>query len=224
MLTWVLLDTARIPGTGEDLRLMRRGNEYSIRLADGELMGSRVRGSEEALAKLGCARIEGREGVRVLVGGFGMGFTLRATLASLAPSAAVVVAELVPAVAAWGRGALAHLSGHALADPRVSLHEGDVGDVIRSARATFDAILLDVDNGPDGLTRAANDRLYDRAGLAAARSALKRGGVVAVWSASADPAFTRRLEQAGFTVDEVQVRAHGTRGARHTIWVAVRTG
>ena len=224
MLPWMLVDTAKVPDSGERLRLLRRGSDYSIRLDDGELMGSRMRGSEDALARLGCARIALHVAARVLVGGFGMGFTLRAALDTLGPGARVTVAELVPAVVAWGRGPLADLSGYALADPRVTVRNGDVGDLIRSSRSAFDAILLDVDNGPDGLTRPANDRLYDQDGLGAAKAALRPGGILGVWSAAPDPGFTSRLKRNGFAVDEVAVRANGSRGARHVIWLAVRPG
>jgi spermidine synthase len=223
MKLWTLVDAAQIPGGGGDLRLLQRGSEFSIKLGQGELMNSRVRGSEEALARLGCAKIETRERARVLIGGLGMGFTLRAALAQLGAEAEVVVAELVPAVVLWGRGPLAALSGDSLADARVTIHEGDVGRLIRAKPAAYDAILLDVDNGPDGLTRQANDGLYDLGGLRAAWAALRPGGVLAVWSAAPDAAFAQRLRKIGFSVEEVAVRANGKRGARHVIWVAERS-
>ena len=219
---WILLDTAEIPGEGGELRLLQRGAEFSIRLKQGVLMGSRVRGSEQELAKLGCARIATRFRPRLLIGGLGMGFTLRAALDLLGPKAEVVVAELVPAVISWSRGPLAELSGRSVFDPRVELHAGDVGGLIRSQRAAYDAILLDVDNGPEGLSREANDELYDRNGLLAAGAALRPGGTLAIWSVAPDTVFTRRLRQTGFNVEEIAVRANGKRGARHTIWVAVR--
>ena len=200
---------------------MRRGSEFSIQLDRNELMNSRLSGSEEALARLSAERIAGEPAPRVLIGGYGMGFTLRAALDALADDARIVLAELVPAVLAWGRGPLASVARDALADPRVEAREADVVGLIRAAGG-YDAILLDVDNGPDGLTRAANDRLYDAAGLAAARAALRPGGVLAVWSAHPDPAFTQRLRRAGFSVAEVGVRAGRARGARHTIWLAER--
>ena len=203
------------------LRLLRRGTEFSIRLGPDELMTSRLSGSEKALATLACARVGAS--ARLLVGGLGMGFTLRAALDALAPEGSVVVAELVPAVAEWVRGPLVAFSGDALADPRVDLRIGDVAAAIRAAPLAYDAILLDVDNGPDGLTRPDNDRLYDTAGLAAAHAALRPGGVLAVWSAHPDPGFTQRLRRAGFGVEEVPVRANGAGGgARHTIWLATR--
>ena len=220
MIPWVHLDTAKVPGGGE-LRLMQRGAEYSIMAGPIELMNSRLSGSEKALATLPCARVGARPGVRMLIGGLGMGFTLRAALADLPPDAGVVVAELVPAVVAWARGPMAHIFDGSLTDPRVSVIEDDVGEVIRGSRAAFDAILLDVDNGPGGLSREDNDGLYTGAGLAAARRALRSGGVLAVWSAGPDQGFTARLRKAGYAVDEVPVRATGgRRGARHVIWLA----
>ena len=223
MKPWELVDTAAVPGGGT-LRLLRRDAEFSMRLDGTELMGSRVRGSEEALAQLGCAELGDTARPRLLIGGLGMGFTLRAALDRLGPEAEVVVAELVPAVVAWNRGPMAALAGHALADPRVDVREADVGRLIRSGRAGYDAILLDVDNGPAGLTRDANDGLYGAQGLAQGWAALRPGGVFCVWSAAPDPAFTRRLRRAGFLAQERTVRAHASRGARHTIWLARRPG
>lgn len=222
MIPWTQLGTTTVPGGGE-LRLMQRGAEFSIRLGHNELMNSRIHGSEEMLAEIACARIGRRARPRVLIGGLGMGFTLRAALDSLVQDAEVVVAELVPAVIAWNRGPLAALSGNALADTRVILHEGDVAVRIRSEQATCEAILLDVDNGPDGLTRSDNDRLYDLEGLKAAHRALRPGGVLAVWSAGEDRKFTERLRKVGFVAEEVRTRARGARGgARHVIWIAIR--
>jgi len=222
MIPWQTLDAVEIPGGGS-LRLLRRGPEFSIQLGHNELMNSRVSGSEEALARLACERIAGVASPRLLIGGYGMGFTLRAALAALPASAGLVVAELIPAVVAWARGPMAGMTGTSLDDPRVGIREGDVVEAIRAGAGTYDAILLDVDNGPDGLTRPANDRLYDAAGLHAVRAALRPGGVLAVWSAHPDDAFTRRLGQAGFSVDEVGVRANGgRRGARHRIWLAAK--
>ena len=222
VIPWEHLDTAPIPGEAGTLRLMRRGTEFSIQLDGNELMNSRLSGSEEALARLSADRVAGMPAPRVLIGGYGMGFTLRAALAALPAAAQVTVAEVVPAVLAWARGPMAALTGDSLDDPRVTLREADVAALIRASRNAFDAILLDVDNGPDGLTRAENDRLYDAAGLAAARGALRPRGVLAVWSAHPDAAFTRRLGQAGFRVEEVGTRARGKRGARHVIWLAGR--
>lgn len=222
MIPWVLLATAPIPGGGE-LRLMRRGGEFSIRLGANELMNSRLSGSEEALAALACAKIAGRAGPRVLIGGLGMGFTLRAALKALDASARIEVAELVPEVAHWAMGPMAEIFAKSLQDARVRVELADVAEIIRAASSAYDAILLDVDNGPDGLTRQANDRLYDARGLAAARAALKPGGVLAVWSSGPDRRFTQKLRDAGFAAEEIAARARGTRGgARHVIWIATR--
>jgi spermidine synthase len=218
MLPRTLIDSAPIPGGGE-LRLIRRGAEFSIMLGGTELMNSRVKGSEEALARLGCAGLPER--ARVLIGGLGMGFTLRAALAELGPEARVTVAELVPGVVRWARGPMAELLGGALDDRRVEVFEEDVADSI--ARGGWDAILLDVDNGPDGLSRPENDRLYGKAGLAAARDALTRGGTLAIWSSYADTAFVARLKRSGFTVDEqVVLSGPSGKGPRHLIWLARR--
>jgi spermidine synthase len=223
VIPWSLIDTAHVPGEGGELRLMRRGAEFSIRLAHNELMNSRRGGSEAALATMACERIRARPRPRILIGGLGMGFTLRAALAVLGAQARIVVAELVPAVSAWARGPMAEVFGDSLSDPRVRVRDGDVVQLIRRDPSAFDAILLDVDNGPAGLTRTANDGLYDLKGLSAAQAALRPGGVLAVWSSGPDRNFTRRLRKTGFAVDEVLVRAKGARGgARHVIWIATR--
>ena len=223
MIPWSLLDNAQVPGGDGELRLMRRGTEFSIRLGHNELMNSRLGGSEEALATIACERIRARKRPQILIGGLGMGFTLRAALAVLGPEARIIVAELVPAVLAWAQGPMVEVFGTSLTDPRVSICESDVGHLIRSGRSTFDAILLDVDNGPEGLTRKSNDALYDLEGLIAAGAALCPGGILAVWSSGPDLNFTRRLRETGFDVDEVRVRANGSRGgARHIIWIATR--
>jgi spermidine synthase len=219
MIPWEHLDTATIPGSDETLRLKRRGSEYSIMLGTNELMNSRLSGSEEALAQLTVARVSA-DAPSLLIGGLGMGFTLRAALHDLSPRARVTVAELVPAVIAWARGPMADVFGGCLDDPRVALHEGDVGALIRAGGTRYDAILLDVDNGPEGLSRPGNDALYSPSGLAAAAAALKPGGILSVWSATPNHAFTRRLERAGFVVEEARVKAHrGKSGARHVIWL-----
>ncbi len=223
MIPWSVLDVAKIPGEAGELRLKKRGTEFSIMLGTNELMNSRLSGSEEALARLSCEKLQAREKPRLLIGGLGMGFTLRAALAELGPEAQITVAELVPAVVAWARGPMAEIFGDSLTDPRVRICEEDVRHLIRSGRSSYDAILLDVDNGPEGLTRKANDSLYDLAGLSAARSALTPGGVLAVWSSAPDKHFSHRLRRAGFKVDEVSVRANGAGGgARHTIWIATK--
>jgi spermidine synthase len=223
MIPWVKIDTARVPGTDGELRLMRRGAEFSIMLGTNELMNSRLSGSEAALATLAAKKIEKVAKPHVLIGGLGMGFTVRAALGVLGIKAQVVVAELVPAVVAWARGPMAEIFGDSLIDPRVSVLETDVTEVIRSRARTFDAILLDVDNGPEGLTRKANDALYNSAGLKSAHAALHPGGVLAVWSSGPNPPFARRLRSAGFDVNEVAIRATGRGGgARHVIWIATR--
>jgi spermidine synthase len=224
MIPWQQIDTARVPGAKVELRLMRRGTEFSMMLGQNELMNSRLSGSEEALATLACRRIEAVMRPHVLIGGLGMGFTLRAALAVLGAEARIVVAELVPAVIAWARGPMADLFGDSLADPRASIRSADVIEVIGSHPSAFDAILLDVDNGPEGLIRKANDALYDIKGLKAIRQSLRPGGVVAVWSSGPNASFTKRLRDAGFDVNEVAVRATAKRsGARHVIWFATRS-
>ena len=223
MIPWVHLATAVVPDDGGELRLMQRGTEFSIMAGAIELMSSRLSGSEKALATLACERLKDRPKPHILIGGYGMGFTLRAALESLPPTARVTVGELVPAVIAWARGPMAHLSAGCLEDPRLTLVEGDVSDLIRSGRESYDAILLDVDNGPESLSRPANDGLYSGEGLAAARRALRPGGVLAVWSAIRDDQFTRRLRRAGYDVEELGVRATGgKRGARNVIWLATK--
>jgi spermidine synthase len=223
MIPWEKIDTARIPGSDSELRLMRRGREFSIKLGANELMNSRLSGSEAALATLAAKRIEQVANPRVLIGGLGMGFTLRAALGVFGSKAQIVQAELVPAVVAWARGPMAEIFGDSLGDPRVNIREGDVAEIIRSHRGAFDAILLDVDNGPEGLTRKGNDALYSSAGLKAAHTALQPGGVLAVWSSGPNPAFAKRLRSAGFDVNEVNIRATGRGGgARHVIWIATK--
>lgn len=217
-----LIDVAPVPG-GEELRLYRRGADHMIVLDRNELMNSRMSGSEEALATMTAARL-GVPAPGVLIGGYGMGFTLRAALAAFGAQAAITVVELVPQIVAWARGPMTALTAGCLDDPRVTLVDGDVAAVIAGAQAAWDAILLDVDNGPDGLARAGNDRLYAARGLAAARDALAPGGVLSVWSAAPDARFARRLGEAGFAVEEVAVRARSNgKGPRHVIWFARRT-
>lgn len=217
-----LLGSASVPG-GDELRLFRRGGDFMIVLDRNELMSSRMSGSEEALAVMTCERLTGVAAPHLLIGGYGMGFTLRAALAALSRGARITVVELVPEIIQWARGPMAELTAGCLDDPRVDLVEGDVARAIGRAQDGYDAILLDVDNGPDGLTRIGNDALYTARGLAAAKRALRPGGVLAVWSAGSDAAFTRRLGDAGFAVDEVAVRARSNgKGPRHVIWFATR--
>jgi spermidine synthase len=205
------------------MRLFRDGEHYVIKLADGsDLMSTRTHGSEDALAELTCARFAARPQARVLIGGLGMGFTLAAALRNLGETAQVTVAELIPNVVTWNQGPMGGRSGHPLSDPRVGVHVGDVRSLIKQPHAAWDAILLDVDNGPDGLTQGSNSWLYAKPGLVAAHAALRAHGVLSVWSAHSDHTFTQRLEKAGFAVEEIPVRAHGKRGLRHRIWLATR--
>ena len=217
-----LLDTAPVPG-GQPLRLFRRGGDHMIVLDRNELMNSRMSGSEEALATMTLDRLGDCKAPRLLIGGYGMGFTLRAALARTGPQARITVAELVPQIIQWARGPMAELTGTCLDDRRTQIVLADVAELIGDARASYDAILLDVDNGPDGLVRDENDRLYSFAGLRAARTALAPGGILAVWSAGDDPAFTRRLRETDFAVDQVAVKARSNgKGPRHVIWFATR--
>ena len=218
---WVLLDEVEVPGDGGKMKLYQRAFEFSISVKNEELMNSRMHGSEDALAELTCNRIADRNNPRVLIGGLGMGFTLGAALEHLGENAHVVVAELVPAVVQWNRTHLAELAGRPLDDPRVTVRESDVRLVIKEQSAGYDAILLDVDNGPDGLTHEGNDRLYTHGGLAAIKTALKPGGILGVWSAEPGKSFSKRLRGSGFSIEEISVRARGKRGGRrHTIWLA----
>jgi spermidine synthase len=216
------LGSAKVPG-GAELMLYRRGRDFMIVLDRNELMSSRMSGSEEALADMSCDRLRGRKAPHLLIGGYGMGFTLRAALAALGGDARITVAELVPEILDWARGPMADLAAGCLDDPRVHVVLEDVADTIGAARASYDAILLDVDNGPDGLVRPENDRIYSAKGLASAIAALTPGGVLAIWSAGPDPAFARRLSNAGLVVDEVVVKARSNgKGPRHIIWFATK--
>lgn len=217
-----LIATAKVPG-GVELRLVRHGDDHMIMIDNNELMSSRVGGSEEALATMTCDRLRKGIAPHLLIGGYGMGFTLRAALAMLGTKAKVAVAELVPEIIDWARGPMATLTAGCLDDPRVHLIAGDVAAAIMTATNRYDAILLDVDNGPSGLVRAANDGLYSVKGLGAAMSALRPGGILAIWSATPDAAFTKRIKHAGFSVEEVTARARSNgKGPRHTIWFGSR--
>ena len=217
-----LIGTALVPGGGE-LKLVRRGSDFMIVLDRNELMNSRMSGSEEALATMTAERLTRIAAPRLLIGGYGMGFTLRAALASLGPAATVTVAELVPEILDWAKGPMRDLTAGCLADRRVRVVEADVAALIADGQGSWDAILLDVDNGPDGLTRPANDRLYSQSGLDAAKAALTPGGVLAIWSAAPDPGFSRRLAKAGFDVSEAPVRARSNgKGPHHIIWFATK--
>ena len=222
MLPYTLLDSATEHDT--TLKLYQRGSEFSIRVdGQGQLMGSHLHHSEEALARLACEHVTGIESPHLMVGGLGMGFTLAATLKHTDPSARIMVCELMPAVVRWNRRYLGGVAGYPLNDERVYVVEDDVGKVMRKHRNSFDAIMLDVDNGPDGFTRDDNDSLYGLRGLNHAYDALKPGGVLTVWSAFKDQAFTQRMIKIGFRVKEESVRSQSVRrGSRHTIWIGVR--
>ena len=208
------------------MRLTMRDDEYVILVNGDTLMSSCMHGSEEALATVACGRVRTSERPRMLVGGLGMGFTLRATLDLLPPGAIVTVAELVPAVVGWNRGPLAALAGHPLDDPRVRVKAGeDVGFTLRANPGKFDAILLDVDNGPAAFTESANHGLYSNAGVAAAYAALRVGGTLAVWSAWDDLKFEQRLRFHGFVSQSDRVRARSKKGGRwHTIFLGLKQG
>lgn len=223
MKPWEILGRTRTPD-GTELTLAKHADEYVI-LADRQsLMSSRAHGTEDALAVLGCRRARTLARPHVLVGGLGMGFTLRAALDCLPPAATIVVSEIVPAIVDWNRGVLGALAGYPLDDPRVRLEQGDVGAALGANPSRFDAVLLDVDNGPAALTLASNAGLYGRSGIAAALAALSRDGVLAVWSAQDDRRFERRLREGGFRVVREHVRAHQAKGACHTVLVASRRG
>lgn len=221
VIPWKEIDRAKVPGHQGDITLLKRGAEFSIRTAGTELMNSRLHGSEAAMAELTCSRMKQKSGRMILIGGLGMGYTLAAALEQSAPDTRIIVSELIPAVVRWNREHLGHLAGMPLDDLRVSVEEEDVAESIRKRNSAWDAILLDVDNGPDGLARKVNDCLYSRSGLKTSFSALRPGGFLAVWSSGADETFTHRLNQCGFRTETVTVRARKSgKGGRHTIWLA----
>ena len=221
MLPWEEIDRAKIPGHEGEVTLRKRGTEFSIRTAETELMNSRLHGSEGVLAELALSRIKGKSRLRILIGGLGMGYTPAAALGTSGPDTRITVSELIPAVVRWNREHLGHLAGMPLDDPRVSVEEEDVADTIRKTKSAWHAILLDVDNGPEGLTRKANARLYGKPGLKTSFAALRPGGVLGVWSSGADEAFTRRLKQCGFRTETVTTGASKPgKGGRRTIWLA----
>ena len=226
MIPWQLIGRAQTPGGGAELVLYQRGSEFSIKADNWELMNSHTYGSEEAMANLGCQELATHPGARVLIGGLGMGYSVRTALDILDEGAQVVVAELVPAVVEWNRGVLAHLAGRPLDDRRVELHVADVVHLIKTSGGSYDSIMLDVDNGPEAIVRKGNDWLYSDSGLTTAYSALRSGGKLAIWSAGPQPAFVRRLRRAGFEVAEVKVRARSggnrQKGSHHVVWIATR--
>ncbi len=223
MIPRTLVATASIPGTSDEMKLFSRGSDHMILVNREELMSTRMSGSEEALADLTAIRLADRPAQHWLIGGYGMGFTLRAALSGLPADARITVAELVPEIVDWARGPMADLTGGCIDDPRTTVSLGDVAEIIAASPNTFDAILLDVDNGPDALVRPANQRLYSPAGLAIAKAALRPHGLMAIWSAGPDQRFTRTLLDAGFAVDEEVVRARANgKGPRHHIWFAAK--
>jgi len=218
-----LIHTASIPGEGGELGLYQRGADYFIKIVGGQdLMNTRAHASEDALGVFACKGLRGRPEARVLIGGLGMGFTLSAALKTLGVDAEVVVAEIVPGVVEWNRGVLGEFAGRPLDDTRTQLQVIDVTVLLQKESVGFDAIVLDVDNGPAGLTHASNQWLYSKAGLSLAFKALRPGGALTIWSAGPDKAFTKRLRTVGFVVEEFTVRAHAGKGARHVIWMARR--
>ncbi|MBA2660766.1 MAG: hypothetical protein H0U74_00600 [Bradymonadaceae bacterium] len=222
MKPWELLDQSEIPGQQGQLTLHRHDRDMVIRINGQELMSTRWHASEDALGEVGCAPIANRTGAQVMIGGLGLGFTLAAALKALKADAKVVVAELVPAVVRWNRGPLGDAAGRPMDDARVEIYDGDVVDCIALHKARWDAILLDVDNGPEALTKKSNNALYGPEGLATAHAALKPGGMFAVWSVSEEKTFSRRLEKTGFRVETKSIYASGTRGRRHVIWFATK--
>jgi spermidine synthase len=224
MIPWTELGTAQIPNNGGELKFSQRADEFSIRLSGirGELMNSRLYNSEKVLAELGCAHLNSTDNAQVLVGGLGMGYTLAAALKAVTSNSQVIVAELIPEVVEWNRGPLGNCAKNPLQDPRTKLHVGDVRKLLSIKQPTFDAILLDVDNGPEGLTKKDNNSIYSLQGLDNIYKTLRPKGMLAIWSAGPDDQFTLRLKKAGFKADARVVRARPGKGSRHTIFLARR--
>lgn len=218
---WTELGEAEIPGTAQTLFLYQGKDDFFIKISGGgELMSTRKHGSEDALGSLPCQRLANPATAQVLIGGLGMGFTLASALKEVGTGAVITVAELIPEVVEWNQGPLGEHAGNPLNDPRSRVYVGDVAQLLRESKSGFDVIALDVDNGPEGLTKSANDWLYTMRGIAAAKDALAPNGILSYWSAGPDPAFHDRLRQCGFIVEEITVHAHGNKGARHKIWLA----
>ena len=219
---WITIGSATVPGSDTQLTLSQRNDDFAIRVSGipGDLMNSRTHHSEEALAELACTRLNTTENARILIGGLGMGFTLAAALQSVAESAEVIVAELVPDVVEWNRGLLGQCAGRPIEDDRTQVHLGDVVDLLKDQSEKFDAILLDVDNGPEAMTNSDNEWLYSLKGLKTIFEKLRPEGIVTIWSARADQLFTTRLKKTGFNVQLRTVRARPGKGSRHTIFVA----
>jgi spermidine synthase len=222
MIPWTHLDTVQIPNNGGELKLSQRGDEFSIKLSGkrGELMNSRVFNSEKVLSQLGCAHIKPHHDAHILVGGLGMGYTLSAALKAVNADSVVTVAELIPEVVKWNEGPLGHCAGKPLQDPRTKVHIGDVKELLTSRQPRFDAILLDVDNGPKGLTHSDNDWIYSEDGLKDIYDTLNPNGMLAIWSAGPDYLFSVRLKNIGFRVDTRDVQARPGKGSKHTIFLA----
>ncbi|MFT5283570.1 MAG: spermidine synthase [Kangiellaceae bacterium] len=225
MIPWVQLGKANIPNNGGELTLSQRDDEFSIKMSGirGELMNSRLYNSEEELSKLGCAHLASTAKAHVLVGGLGMGYTLAAALNAITSSSKVTVAELVPEVVAWNKGALGNCAKNPLSDPRAVVHIGDIKTLLRTRQATYNAILLDVDNGPEGLTHCDNSWIYSLNGLKDIYNTLLPKGILAIWSAGPDHSFTVRLKKAGYEVSTRVVRARVGKGSRHTIFLAKKS-
>jgi spermidine synthase len=215
---WTTVDRALTPD-GKTISLEEHDGSYAIRVDGVPLMSTRQHASEEKLAELACAHLKGVRDARVLIGGLGFGFTLKAALAAIAADASVVVAELLGPVIGWNRNPLLPLGAEAMADPRATVVQKDVVEVIRDGRGSFDGIILDVDNGPEALSTGGNARLYDSGGLRSARAALRPGGCLAVWSVAPDPAFQKLMAQAGFRVEVQRSRSHGSSGRWHTLFL-----
>ncbi len=220
MSPWEEIDRTETPGSNEEVTLRRRGSEFSIRTKETELMNSRLHGSEEALSELTCKR-KSKSNLKILIGGLGMGFTLAAAIKHSPPDTLITVSELIPCVVKWNKEHLGHLAGIPLDNPRVTIKIEDVAKTINRNKLAWDVILLDVDNGPEGLTRKTNDCLYSKAGLHKTFSALCSKGILGVWSSNNNEVFTRSLKQSGFTVQTKTIRARKTKkGSKHTIWIA----
>ena len=222
MIPWTHLDTAQIPNDGGELKFSQRGDEFSIKLSGkrGELMNSRVYNSEKALSQLGCAHIKPHHDAHILVGGLGMGYTLAAALKAVNADSQVSVAELIPEVVEWNKGPLGNCAGNPLQDPRTKVYIGDVKELLTTRQPTFDAILLDVDNGPKGLTHKDNNWIYSEDGLKDIYDTLSPNGMLAIWSAGPDYLFSVRLKKIGFRVDTRDVQARPGKGSKHTIFLA----
>ena len=222
---WTLLGEASIPGSDKVLSLHQGKDDFFIRISgEGELMNTRTHGSEDALGALPCERLPDTKKAQVLIGGLGMGFTLAAVLANVGDKARVTVAELIPEVVEWNHGPLGARSGYPLNDPRTDVFIGDVATLLKDACRRYDVIALDVDNGPEGMTKSSNSWLYSTAGIIAAQKSLSPTGILAYWSAAQDAGFHDRLRRCGFLVDEVMVRGHGKKGPKHYIWLASISG